>query len=623
MINTVIEMQDNRGMKTGTSGNSSRLIGLLVLCFCLLWPGLGYSQVADLSPDSTYSLKYLQQELKRHTSQNNLSQVGLSHFLMGRHYERVLNTSDKALESYLRSLDIFLTLRDSASIFRSQLAIGNYYVRIQLNREAVQMYESALPFYHSEDDFKGLAYTYANLSDAYAALKNSESSEKYMQLALRASYSARDSVLEVKMGIRQSAKFRQGSEPDSARYYAIRSLSMSKHMNFRLGISEAEYEMGKINQQTGNVRAAIEYLRESLRHDPDSLFTFRRCETYRDLAECHYLLNEHSKAFEYLNQYNDLKDSLLNTQQLALIDQKAMEFGAGRMVEDIARLQGEQREATEQLTVQRIVIWVTCLLIAIAVLVGYYLVRVYRLRLEANQIILAQQEELNRRKISDLENNLKIETMNSMMQGQEAERERIARDLHDSLGGMLSTAKLQLNALGLRSRNAQKMDEYQKAYDLIDESCREVRTIAHQMQPNALTKLGLLPALNDMISKIHAAKGGPLVEFQHYGLDDLQPNPQVALTLYRIVQELLSNAIKHAQAKNILVQLGLHDGLLNITVEDDGQGFDTDTAARGMGLDNITHRVNYLKGDLSIHSIPEQGTSFFINIPLEVDVKGV
>lgn len=586
----------------------------LILPLLLLLVQLS-AQTVSLQPDSSYTLDILQKEIKKSISNGNLKEVALAHYLMGVQYERIYNTSEKALDSYVRSLGMFQTLHDSTNIFRAQTAIGNYYTRLQLFDEAIKMYEEALPFYHRTSDFKGLAYTYANISDAYAAVKDQEKAEKYISLASQASQIAKDSILGVKMLLRQSAKFREKEQIDSARLYALRASLLSKNLNFGLGISQSEYEYGRINRTEGNLAAAIQYFRSSLQHDPDTMFTFRRCQTYRDLADCHYDLGEFDRAFEYLRQYSDLKDSLLSTQQMALVDQKAMQFEASKKEESIQRLQDQQKQSSSMLLLQKIIIWITLFLILAALITGYFLVRSYQHRLKANQIIIQQQEEINLRKISDLENNLKIETMNSMIQGQEAERERIARDLHDSLGGMLSTAKLQLNALGHRLRNTKESPEYQKAYELVDESCREVRTIAHQMQPNALTKLGLVPALNDLISKIEIADAAS-IDFQHYGIEEAKITPPVALTAYRIAQELLTNAIKHANAKHILVQVGMNDEQLSITVEDDGCGFDVLTPARGMGLDNITTRVNYLKGDLSIHSVPGEGTSFLITIPI-------
>jgi signal transduction histidine kinase len=249
------------------------------------------------------------------------------------------------------------------------------------------------------------------------------------------------------------------------------------------------------------------------------------------------------------------------------------------------------------------------------VLFGTYLViRNYQQRLNTNQIIAQQNEEINKQKINELENNLKIETMHSMIGGQEVERERIAKDLHDSLGGLLSTVKLHFDAVQTRDPKIGDLNEYQRANLLLDEACKEVRNISNNMQPGALLKLGIVPAINDLIIRAQG-KSQPNIDFQHYGMDNKLDN-SLALNIFRIVQELMNNSLKHAQADEILVQLIQKDNEIILMVEDDGIGYDEPSVTKGMGTENIASRVNFLKGDISIHSVKGTGTTTLINIPL-------
>jgi signal transduction histidine kinase len=245
---------------------------------------------------------------------------------------------------------------------------------------------------------------------------------------------------------------------------------------------------------------------------------------------------------------------------------------------------------------------------------SYIIIRSYQQRLSANQIITKQNEEINQRKIRELESNIKIENMSSMLQGQELERERIARDLHDSLGGLLSTVKLHFDALQAGIPEIARQAEYAKAYNLLDNACNEVRTISNNMQPGALLKMGLVPAIRDLINRIES-KDTPHMEFQHFGpLHDLPMT--IGLHIFRIVQELLYNSIKHAGANEILVQLIRNPDDLEIMVEDDGRGYDPSDARRGMGTENIAARVNFLKGEISVHSESGVGTTTTITVPL-------
>ncbi len=149
---------------------------------------------------------------------------------------------------------------------------------------------------------------------------------------------------------------------------------------------------------------------------------------------------------------------------------------------------------------------------------------------------------------------------------------------------------------------------------MLDEACQEVRNISNNMQPGALLKLGLVPALKDLINRFQGDHY-PDVDFQAYGMEEKLENT-TALMVFRIIQELLNNSIKYAKADEVLVQLTKNEEELIVMVEDDGIGYDAEKVKKGMGTENINSRVNYLKGEINIHSTIGEGTSTMINIPL-------
>ncbi|MBK7811711.1 MAG: sensor histidine kinase [Saprospiraceae bacterium] len=252
-----------------------------------------------------------------------------------------------------------------------------------------------------------------------------------------------------------------------------------------------------------------------------------------------------------------------------------------------------------------------------AILIAVFLIILfYQQKLNANEIILKQSDEINQQKIKELENSITLQTMQSMIRGQEVERERIAKDLHDSLGGLLSTIKLRFDKLSFDHAVAENPIDHQKVHGLIDEACKEVRNIAHDLKPNALDNLGLLDALRDLINR-YQNNSGPDIFLQTHGLDDSPLlHSENSTQVYRIIQELVHNAFKHAKAKEIFVQVQIIDEELEITVEDDGVGYDLNTKTNGMGLANIQSRVKYLNGQMEIDSRMDQGTSVMIQIPL-------
>src|SRR5690606_21171255 len=150
---------------------------------------------------------------------------------------------------------------------------------------------------------------------------------------------------------------------------------------------------------------------------------------------------------------------------------------------------------------------------------------------------------------------------------------------------------------------------FEKSYELIDTASEEVRRIAHNLMPEGLMKLGLMPALRDMCSNISAGKLLQ-VKLQSYGME-ARLNASTEIMLFRIVQELLNNIIKHAQATKAIVQFNLEADQLTVTVEDNGHGFDLKDTGKNKhtGLDSIKSRVDYLNGTISIDSEAEVGTT--------------
>ncbi len=258
-------------------------------------------------------------------------------------------------------------------------------------------------------------------------------------------------------------------------------------------------------------------------------------------------------------------------------------------------------------------------LLFIAGFLGSLILFVYlfqRQRIRKNKLITTQEHKLQSKKIQQLENEKKLLAMSSMIEGQEAERIRIARDLHDGLGGLLSSLKAHFNTIQREIEELESVNVYQKVNSLIDTASSEVRRISHNMVPHALQMLGLNDALKDFC--IPAQSDQTNVHYEWSGSEERFAEDK-EIMLYRIAQELLNNAIKYAQAQNILVQINRFDHELNLIVEDDGIGFDFDSAIKsgGLGLKSVQSRISYLKGTMDIDSKPGEGTSISIQVPLK------
>lgn len=206
----------------------------------------------------------------------------------------------------------------------------------------------------------------------------------------------------------------------------------------------------------------------------------------------------------------------------------------------------------------------------------------------------------------------------ALLQGQQEERTRLAKDLHDGLGGILSSTKYAFGNIRDKYVVAPEHAEaFDRGMEMLDKSIIELRRVAHNMMPEALVNFGLHTALQDYCGSINQT-GALQLNYQAFDVDEAAIATATASTIYRIVQELVNNALKHAAARNVLVQLVRKGNTLSITVEDNGKGFDKDifkTGHGGMGYQNLKDRIAYLNGTLDIETAPGNGTSVNIEVP--------
>ena len=195
----------------------------------------------------------------------------------------------------------------------------------------------------------------------------------------------------------------------------------------------------------------------------------------------------------------------------------------------------------------------------------------------------------------------------------ENERKRIATDLHDSAGPLLSTVKLFINSLDVRTDEDKQIIARSSKY--IDETITNLRQISHNLLPNALERKGLTEALREFIQQISEKQ--PLhIELRTSG--DIQIQPEKAIHIFRIIQEIIQNTLKHAHAKQLQISLNKEEDLLLLLIREDGAGFDVKKAksnSTGLGMKSLEIRTDIMHGSLAIDSAPGQGTNYLIKIP--------
>jgi signal transduction histidine kinase len=228
--------------------------------------------------------------------------------------------------------------------------------------------------------------------------------------------------------------------------------------------------------------------------------------------------------------------------------------------------------------------------------------------------LLAEQEALlKQERVDNLLKEQELVSIDAMIAGQEKERQRVANELHDDLGSLMATIKLHFD----NSKVSKKDPALKNAQKLLEEAYQKVRGMAHSKNSGVMSDQGLLPAIKKMAQVITETNALEVV-VEDFGMGDRLEN-SLELNLFRMVQELVANAIKHAEASKVSIQLTQHEDNLNIIIEDNGKGFDrskVDASKTGMGLTTIEKRVEHLEGNFTVDSILGKGTSILIDIPV-------
>lgn len=240
-------------------------------------------------------------------------------------------------------------------------------------------------------------------------------------------------------------------------------------------------------------------------------------------------------------------------------------------------------------------------------------------------VIIFQQRQLKYRiaqqlEIQKLQEEMQRKLLENSLQVQEEVRRTVAKNLHDEVGAMLSATKMGFNMLTRKIKDdADTYEQFGKAKALLEDSISSVRRISKELLPSTLEKFGLVPATEDFFQKI-TSSSIIQIEFESNLNPDERLNGNKELMLFRIIQELTNNALKHAEASNLTIRLNKDLKQIELDFVDNGKGFDVlaveKNPSSGLGLNNIKSRVSVVKGDYSLVSKPNEGTIFKIRVPV-------
>ncbi|MGG5578700.1 tetratricopeptide repeat-containing sensor histidine kinase [Myroides sp. C15-4] len=313
--------------------------------------------------------------------------------------------------------------------------------------------------------------------------------------------------------------------------------------------------------------------------------------TYTQLAAVNDVLGNHKEAYNWMKKSSTLSDSLQQQKLLEKMNELEIEHQTADKKQTIAQLKKENELIAKNKNLRISILGIA---LSLSLIITFLIYLTYKNQKKLNaQISISHQQDL-----LHIESERKYEATKAVLRGEEQERQRIAQDLHDSMGGMLANIRMSIS-----QENAPNSEDLLQN---IDKSIVEMRRIARNLMPETLKNLGLEIALKELCESLSQKQFH--IQFEAFGVTDNIPF-KIQLSLYRIVQESISNVIKYAQANNVIVQISQHENTINLTIEDDGIGFDTSKVVYGLGIKNIKSRTALMNGTVEILSEKGKGTT--------------
>ena len=552
-------------------------------------------------------------------------------------YDKAIASINKAIENYQRSKHGKARLweanayNDKAAMLYAQNETG----------QAVELYLKSISVLEALEMFETMTTKYANLANLFGDI---EEKEKHLEYALKAVDVARKSgnrqslciafftltnyynrqleVVSAKRYLDSSRKyfneadntnnidiqfsfylisaqvFRISNQLDSALYFFKKCYDQSSALNYGYGMAESQLQMGAVSILKKDYPQAERYLLAGIKDAKAINYHGMLDEGYKYLSDVYSETGRYKEAYEYLWLYKELNDSVLNLASKKYATELEKKYESEKKDKQIKLQQA-------QLLRRKTLIYVALGAAAALLIVSLLTYRNYR-----------QRQKIQQQRISELEKTRQLTATEAILKGEEQERSRLAKDLHDGLGGMMSGIKYSLLTMKKNQiMTPENQQAFERSIDLLDSSINELRRVAHNMMPEALVKFGLDTALGDFCNDVNQT-GALQVSYQSIGIKDLHLDQTTSITIYRIVQELINNTMKHAAARSAIVQVSKTGTAITITVEDDGRGFNTAIleGVKGMGWSNIQSRVGYLNGKLDVQSEAGKGTSVHIEL---------
>lgn len=312
------------------------------------------------------------------------------------------------------------------------------------------------------------------------------------------------------------------------------------------------------------------------------------------LQEAYAKTGDYKNAYALMTQLNRVNNEILVSQNKQQVNELEFQYKTAEQAQEIAWQKA-----------QKFYILIGFVIVLVPVLALLYM---YYQKLQTQSKLTKTLEKVSQQKIAALLKDQELQLVTASLKGQNIERKRIAQELHDSIGGNLATIKLQLS--NMRKINKENLIQQ------IDDTYVQVRELSHNLMPNKFKNTAFTLILSEYIARASQSSQEEIT-LQLYPKDKLNKiDEHIKIEIYKVIQELLTNALKHAEASQIDIQLSLFNNNIKLLFEDDGKGFEIDKIKLGLGFQNLKDRLKKMEGNLCINSSPNRGTVIDIDIPL-------
>lgn len=580
--------------------------------------------------DVKRALNYSHMGLERSSMEKDTAAMAAYANFLGVGYWMVSQIDSSVL--FLRKSIVWADLaKDERRSLLSRFALANTFSKAGMPDSAISYFYSVLPYFEKVSDYKSIGATKVNIAILYKNMGHNEQAKQLFNEALPYAEKAEDPTLYGNV-YRGMGLFEADFEKRII-YYNRALENFCKAGN----VFEESVTLATIGWDSytvkGNTAKALDFLQRALKLSEEHEFNTLIADQSGQLADIYISTKEAAKAEEYTQKAEKyaekdnqilmqrLEERLLSVYILKGDVNKALEVYKNR----IARITKQNEERMLNTLSEKEVKYETekkelriallekqrKLIVLLSLLGGFVLVLVIVL-IAVKQKVASQKRKLAEQKIIQLEQEKQLIATQALLEGETAERTRLSKDLHDGLGGLLSVTKHKISNLkGNLTIPDDQVEVFNSALEMIESSIKELRRVAHNLMPESLLRYGLNAALGDFCKSIEN------VQYQFYGMEK-RIDEKTEVAAYRVVSELVNNALKHSSAKVINVQLVQDNERISLNVYDDGCGFDREVVAQkhNGGLKNIESRVVSLNGRMDIISAPGKGTEVSVEFKI-------